>query len=67
MAKTENYLLDSNTIIDNLEGKMPPHALDEMDNIVNQKARISVITQMEIPGWFGATEDQLNLLSEFVN
>lgn len=67
MSKPENYLLDSNTIIDYLEGKMPHHALDKMDNIVNQKARISIITQMEILGWFGATENQLNLLNEFVN
>ena len=66
MSKAENYLLDSNTVIDYLEGKMPLHALNEMDKIIDQKARISVITQMEILGWFGATSVQLKLLNEFV-
>ena len=66
MAKTENYLLDSNTIIDYLEGKMPHHCLDKMDKIIDQKAKISVITQMEILGWFGATSVQLKLPNEFV-
>ena len=66
MSKFENFLLDSNTIIDYLEGTMPPHALNEIDKIVNQRARISVITQMEILGWFGATPVQLKLPNEFV-
>ena len=66
MSKAENYLLDSNTVIDYLEGKMPLHALNEMDKIIDQKTRISVITQMEILGWFGATSVQLKLLNEFV-
>ena len=66
MSNAENYLLDSNTVIDYLEGKMPVRALEEMDKIIDQKARISVITQMEILGWFGATSVQLNLLNEFV-
>ena len=66
MSNAENYLLDSNTVIDYLEGKMPVRALEEMDKIIDQKAKISVITQMEILGWFGATSVQLNLLNEFV-
>ena len=66
MSNTENYLLDSNTVIDYLEGKMPVRTLDKMDKIIDQKAKISVITQMEILGWFGATSVQLDLLNEFV-
>ena len=66
MTKIENYLLDSNTIIDYMEGKMPSQALDKVDKIVNQKTRISVITQIEILGWFGATTDQLKLIYQFV-
>ena len=66
MSNTENYLLDSNTVIDYLEGKMPVRALEKMDKIIDQKAKISVITQMEILGWFGATSVQLDLLNEFV-
>ena len=66
MSTAENYLLDSNTVIDYLEGKMPVRALEEMDKIIDQKAKISVITQMEIVGWFGATSVQLDLLNEFV-
>jgi len=66
MSNAENYLLDSNTVIDYLEGKMPVRALEEMDKIIDQKAKISVITQMEIVGWFGATSVQLDLLNEFV-
>ncbi|HEY5391871.1 MAG TPA: type II toxin-antitoxin system VapC family toxin [Hanamia sp.] len=66
MSNAENYLLDSNTVIDYMEGKMPVRALEEMDKIIDQKAKISVITQMEILGWFGATSVQLNLLNEFV-
>lgn len=66
MAKIENYLLDSNIIIDYLEGKMPLHVLDRMDKIIDNKAKISVVTQMEILGWFGATSVQLKLPNEFV-
>ena len=61
MSESENYLLDSNTIIDYLEGKMSLHVLDKMDKIIDQKAKISVITQMKILGWFGVTPDQLKL------
>lgn len=66
MVKNENYLLDSNTVIDYLEGKMSQHSLEKMDNIIDQRGRISVITQIEILGWFGATDVQLTLLNEFV-
>lgn len=66
MVKNENYLLDSNTVIDYLEGKMSQHSLDKMDNIIDQQGRISVITQIEILGWFGVTDIQLKLLNEFV-
>lgn len=62
MVKNENYLLDSNTVIDYLEGKMSQHSLDKMDNIIDQQGRISVITQIEILGWFGVTDIQLKLL-----
>lgn len=57
MSESENYLLDSNTITDYLEGEMPLHVLDKMDKIIDQKAKISVITQIEILGWFGVTPD----------
>lgn len=67
MFNSNKYLLDSNTIIDYLEGKLPSTALNKLDRIVDQKAKISVITQIEILGWKDASPEQLKLPSEFVD
>ena len=40
------FLLDTNTIIDYLEGLLPVDMLDTLDEIINQKANISVISKL---------------------
>jgi predicted nucleic acid-binding protein len=62
----EDYLLDTNTVIDYLEAKLPASALDKLDVIINERAKISIVTKMELLGWLGATDEDLHQIVEFV-
>lgn len=53
------FLLDTNTIIDYLEGLLPVDMLDTLDEIINQKAIISVISKLELLGWYQASPEDL--------
>lgn len=64
MQKKTNYLFDSNPVIDYLEAKLPDSALKKLDKIVDQRVNISVITQIEILGWFNAPKEQIKLLDQ---
>jgi predicted nucleic acid-binding protein len=60
----QGYLVDTNTIIDYLENKLPEKSNKLIDNIIIQ---FSVISRIELLVWKKATEDQVNILNEFVN
>ena len=60
----ERYLIDTNTVIDYLENKLPPKASAVLDNT---NIEISVISRMEILAWPNATEMQLEVLNGFIN
>ena len=55
--------MDSNVVIDYFGNKLPPKATSLIDNL---PAVISVITRLEILGWYNATSEQLNKLQNFV-
>jgi predicted nucleic acid-binding protein len=59
----EGYLIDTNTIIDYLEGKLPEKSNLLLDNL---KFQFSIISRIELLAWPRATETQLKLLTDFI-
>jgi predicted nucleic acid-binding protein len=59
----KGYLIDTNAIIDYLEDKLPEKAAKSIDDLSIQ---ISVITRIELLAWPRATENQLNILNDFI-
>ncbi|HEX8462541.1 MAG TPA: type II toxin-antitoxin system VapC family toxin [Segetibacter sp.] len=60
----QQYLMDTNVVIDYLGNKLPPGGSLFIDNLFPV---ISVISRIEILGWFGSTPTQLNRLNTFIN
>jgi len=58
----KRYLIDTNTIIEYLENKLPHTGSAVLDN---RDIQISVISRMELLAWRKATETQLNVLNGF--
>jgi predicted nucleic acid-binding protein len=59
----QGFLIDSNVVIDYFGNNLPKKATSFIDNL---PAVISVITRIEILGWYNATPEQLNKLHNFV-
>ncbi|GAA0525108.1 type II toxin-antitoxin system VapC family toxin [Chitinophaga japonensis] len=59
----QGYLIDTNTVIDFLDNKLPEKAAVLVENLVPQ---ISVITRMELLAWPQANEQQLQVLQAFI-
>lgn len=59
-----SHLLDTNAAIDYLGNKLPPSGSLFLDNLV---PAISVVTRIEILGWFQINSRQLISLSEFID
>lgn len=60
----EGYLIDTNSVIDYLNNKLPGKANELIDTIYS---KISVITRMELLAWPGADKEQILVLNEFIN
>jgi len=60
----KEYLIDTNSVIDYLDNKLPDNANELIDRI---DSKISVITRMELLAWPGASEQQTIILNEFIN
>lgn len=60
----QRYLIDTNTVIDYLDNKLPINSSNLIDLIASQ---ISVITRIELLGWSNATSEQVKVLEQFVN
>jgi predicted nucleic acid-binding protein len=58
------YLIDSNTVIDYLDNKLPEKSAKLLDGI---DFHTSVIVRMELLSWHEATEKQLKVLQEFID
>jgi len=59
----QEHLIDTNSVIDYLDNKLPKAGSDLIDGIIPQ---ISVITRMELLGWTNAEAEQLQVLQQFV-
>lgn len=60
----DKYLIDTNSVIDYLDNKLPSSANVLIDDI---NPKISVITRIELLAWAGASNEQTLILSEFIN
>lgn len=60
----KQYLIDTNAVIDYLGNILPPAGETFMDNIVPS---ISIITRIEVLGWFKASPNQLARLKSFID
>ncbi len=59
----KEYLIDTNSVIDYLDNKLPDNANELIDSI---DSKISVITRVELLAWPGADEQQTLILDEFI-
>ena len=60
----QRYLIDSNSVIDYLDNKLPENCGNLIERI---DAQISVITRMELLSWHKATSKQIQVLQDFIN
>jgi len=59
----QGFLMDTNVIVDYLGNKLPLAGASFIDNLPGV---ISVITRIEILGWYNATSEQLAKLQPFI-
>jgi predicted nucleic acid-binding protein len=59
----QDYLIDTNTVIDYLNNKLPGNAYKLIDSV---SSKISVITRMELLSWPGANENQTIVLETYI-
>lgn len=59
----QGYLVDTNTVIDYLENKLPEESPKIIDNI---EIQFSVISRIELLVWKKATDKQLEILNDFI-
>jgi predicted nucleic acid-binding protein len=60
------YLLDSNSIIDYLQSKLPAKSQQLLDAIVDEASIVSVISKMEILGFNFSTEKEQEIAETFM-
>jgi predicted nucleic acid-binding protein len=62
----QQYLIDSNVVIDYLGQKLPATAMHFMNGIIDAVPNVSVITKIEVLG-FNASNEYYQLLVNFMN
>lgn len=62
----QQYLIDTNVVIDYLGERLPVNGMDFMNNIIDAGPNISVVTKIEVLG-FNAAKDHEQLLQEFIS
>jgi len=60
----QEYLIDTNTVIDYFAQQLPPNAVSLIDNII---PHISVINRIELLGWPNATTADIAILTSFID
>jgi predicted nucleic acid-binding protein len=60
----QGFLIDTNIVIDTLGNKLPPEGVAFIKTI---PPIISVVTQIELLGWYRVAANDLILLTDFVN
>ena len=61
----QQYLVDSNTIIDYVGNKMPDKSLQILDTFFNDNFSLSIISKIEVLG-FNDNSDELKRLNDFI-
>ena len=61
----QEYILDTNTVIDYIGNKLPDAALLAIDSIINQKFYTSIIVKIEVLG-FNGNIDEMQKLKDFL-
>jgi predicted nucleic acid-binding protein len=61
----QQYLVDSNTIIDYVGNKMPDKSLLILDGYLNDNFSLSIISKIEVLG-FNDSSDELKRLADFI-
>ena len=61
------YLLDTNTLIDYLNAKLPQTAMQRLGTIVDNEALISVITKIETLGYNFKDIQEQRVVEAFIN
>ena len=64
--ETQNYSIDTNSIIDYLGLKIPNSGMDFISSIIDEVPKVSIITKIEVLG-FNAPENHYKLLKDFMN
>lgn len=62
----QQYLVDSNTIIDYVGNKMPDKSLLILDGYFNDNFSLSIISKIEVLG-FNDSSDELKRLADFID
>jgi predicted nucleic acid-binding protein len=62
----QNYLIDTNVVIDYLGNKISNEGLQFMNTVVDAIPNISVITKIEVLG-FNTTDEQYQILTDFMD
>lgn len=62
----QQYLIDSNAVIDYLSGKLPKNGMSFMNQVINDIPNISVITKIEVLG-YKTTPKAYQLLTGFID
>jgi len=62
----QQYLIDTNVVIDYLGQKLPPSAMTFLNEVVDSIPNVSIITRIEVLG-FSTTKDSYQLLESFMN
>ena len=61
------YLLDTNTLIDYLNARLPTTAMQGLDTIIDNESLISVITKIETLGYNFKDVQEQRVVEAFVN
>jgi len=62
----QQYLIDTNALIDYLGKRLPDNGMDFMNTIIDAVPNVSVITKIEVLG-FNAPDKHYQLLVQFMN
>jgi len=66
MEQSQQYLIDTNAIIDYLGQKLPLAGMEFMNPIIDNVPNVSVISKIEVLG-YQASEQHFHLLSDFMD
>jgi predicted nucleic acid-binding protein len=62
----QQYLIDTNSVIDYLGNKIPISGMDFMNSVIDAVPNLSVVTKIELLG-FNAPEPHYNTFVSFIN